>query len=79
MDSSTFTLIAVSFFSLSIILVAVLFTEFAFAFVFAPPGSSPTDREKFNLSRQRCKASHQWCKTSQRYIPLDKEENQDDS
>ena len=73
MDSSTSTLlIAVTFFSLSII--AILFTEFAFAFVFAPPGSSPTDRNNFNASRQICKASHQWCPKSQRYISLDKDQ-----
>ena len=73
MDSSTSTLfILVAFFSLSII--AILFTEFAFAFVFAPPGSSPTDRDNFNASRQICKASHRWCQESQRYVSLDKDQ-----
>ena len=72
MDSSTSTLlITVIFFSLSII--AILFTEFAFAIAFAPPGSSPTDRYNFNTSRQICKASHRWCQKSQKYIVLDKD------
>ena len=78
MDPSTSTLlITVTFFSLSI--TTILFTEYAFAFVFAPPGSSPTDRDNFNASRQICKASHRWCQDNQRFIAIDKDEDEDGS
>jgi len=66
MDPSISILIAVTFFSLSII--AILLTEFAFALVFAPPGS-----------RQISKASHRWCQDNQRFIAIDKDEDEDGS